>query len=100
MRILNLRIPYIVSDERKSLFNSAANLFGILRDYVQVGGSMSVAAEEAEGESGQTTDPDFQGWLHNDPMVTMNPTSRYGDDATGFLAGAEVENPELGRTDD
>lgn len=89
-----------MSNERKSLFDSAANLFGILRDYVQAGGSMSIAAEKAEGGSGQTIDPDFQGWLHNDPMVTMNPTSRYGDDATGFLTGGELENPELGRTDD
>ena len=88
-----------MSNERKTLIDSAANLFGILRDYVQAG-SISVATENAEGESDQTTDPDFQGWLHNDPMVTMNPTSRYGDDATGFLAGAEIENPELGRTDD
>lgn len=89
-----------MSNERKSLFDSAVDLFGILRDYVQAGGSMSVAAEEAEGESDQTTDPDFQGWLHNDPMVTMNPASRYGDDATGFLAGAELENPDLDRMDD
>ena len=35
MRILTLRIPYIVSDDRKSLLDSAANLFAILRGYVQ-----------------------------------------------------------------
>ena len=49
---------------------------------------------------GQTTDPDFDGWLVNDPIVTFNPASRYGDDATGFLAGGERENPELPKNDD
>ena len=49
---------------------------------------------------GGTTDRDFDGWVANDPMVTLNPASRYGDDATGFLAGAEAENPELGGKDE
>lgn len=89
-----------MSDDRKSLLDSAANLFAILRGYVQAGIAMPVAAETAEGQSDQTTDPDFKRWLVNDPMVTMNPTSRYGDDATGFLAGSDLENPELGRADD
>ena len=38
--------------------------------------------------------------LVGDPMVTMNPASRYGDDATGFLSGSELENPDRDRTDD
>ena len=51
-------------------------------------------------KSGSSTDRDFDGWVANDPMVTMNPASRYGDDATGFLAGSEVENPDIGDKDD
>lgn len=49
---------------------------------------------------GASTDHDFDGWIANDPMVTLNPASRYGDDATGFLAGSELENHELGKTED
>lgn len=49
---------------------------------------------------GESTDRDFDGWVANDPMVTLNPASRYGDDATGFLAGAESDNPELGGKDE
>jgi len=48
----------------------------------------------------QTTDPDFDGWLVNDSMVTFDPASRYGDDATGLLAGGERDNPELAKNDD
>lgn len=40
------------------------------------------------------TDPDFDGWVANDPMVTMDPASRYGDDATGFLSGREDDDPK------
>lgn len=50
-------------------------------------------------ESSPSTDSDFDGWVVNDPMVTLNPASRYGDDATGFLAGSEGENAELGGKD-
>ena len=44
--------------------------------------------------SGSRVDPDFPRWIVNDPMVTLNPASRYGDDATGFLGGSERDNPE------
>ena len=37
--------------------------------------------ERAQLERG--VDPDFIGWLHNDPMVTANPANRYGKGARG-----------------
>ena len=84
--------------ERPSLLESfsdwIATLGGILRNVF----AWPVVDDNAE--SRQTTDPDFDGWVVNDPMVTLNPASRYGDDATGFLAGSELENAELGRTED
>lgn len=46
------------------------------------------------GEQARTTAPDFDGWVANDPMVTMDPASRYGDDATGFLSGREDDDPK------
>lgn len=58
------------------------------------------SAQDVKAETAQSTDTDFDGWLANDPMVTLNPASRYGDDATGFLDGSKVENPELRRMDD
>lgn len=50
------------------------------------------ADDAGKGESAPAPDPDFDGWVANDPMVTLNPASRYGDDATGFLAGPESES--------
>ena len=45
-------------------------------------------------------DPDFEGWLHGDPMVTGNPASRYGDDAPGYLTGNGLGSLEIGAADD
>ena len=45
-------------------------------------------------------DPDFEGWLRNDPMVTGNPASRYGDDAPGYLTGNGLGSLEIGAADD
>lgn len=48
----------------------------------------------------RTIDPDFEGWLHNDPMVTGNPASRYGDDAPGYVTGNGLGSLEIGAADD
>lgn len=48
----------------------------------------------------QKGDPEFEGWLHNDPMVTGNPASRYGDDAPGYLTGNGLGSLEIGAADD
>ena len=53
-----------------------------------------------EGGRGIDPDPDFEGWLHNDPMVTGNPASRYGDDAPGYVTGNGLGSLEIGAADD
>lgn len=45
-------------------------------------------------------DPDFEGWLHGDPMVTKNPTSRYGDRTPGYITGNGLGSMEIGAADD
>jgi hypothetical protein len=61
---------------------------------------LALPAGEDGSASGRSVDPDFDGWVANDPMVTLNPASRYGDDATGFLTGSESDNPQPGTKDD
>jgi len=63
---------------------------------------LSIAAEPNHESAGadRGIDPDFEGWLHNDPMVTGNPTSRYGDDAPGYLTGNGLGSLEIGAADD
>jgi len=56
--------------------------------------------EQLDCEKEPTVDPDFEGWLHSDPMVTGNPASRYGDDAPGYLTGNGLGSLEIGAADD
>jgi hypothetical protein len=56
--------------------------------------------EVVAGFSDTPVDPDFDGWVHNDPMITGNPASRYGDDAPGYLTGNGLGSLEIGAADD
>ena len=62
--------------------------------------SMAAEPDDASAETNRSIDPDFEGWLHNDPMVTGNPASRYGDDAPGYLTGNGLGSLEIGAADD
>lgn len=48
----------------------------------------------------QDLDPDFLGWLRNDPMVTENPANRYGRGARGYVTGNGRGSLEIGAADD
>ena len=87
-----------MSADRKSLLDSITGWFATLGEGLR--NALVLPVGDDRGESGPNKDRDFDGWVSNDPMVTLNPASRYGDDATGFLAGSEAENPELGDKDD
>lgn len=87
-----------MSADRKSLLDSVTDWLATLGESLR--SVLALPKVDDKGESGPSVDRDFDGWVANDPMVTLNPASRYGDDATGFLAGSEVENPELGGKDD
>ena len=86
--------------DRKSLFDFATDWLTMLGERLRSVTTLPAADGTGKGTAGRSRDLDFDGWVANDPMVTLNPASRYGDDATGFLAGSELENPELGRTED
>ena len=45
-------------------------------------------------------DPDFKGWLHGNPMVTKNPTSRYSARSPGYMTGNGLGSLEIGAADD
>jgi hypothetical protein len=53
-----------------------------------------------QSEVDRQIDPDFQGWLHGDPMVTNNPASRYGNRTPGYITGNGLGSMEIGATDD
>jgi hypothetical protein len=60
--------------------------------------SPPLVPDDERAESDRGIDPDFIGWLHNDPMVTGNPASRYYDDAPGYLTRNGRGSLEIGRS--
>ena len=56
--------------------------------------------DDERAQSDRGIDPDFIGWLHNDPMVTGNPASRYYDDAPGDLTRNGRGSVEIGSSID
>ena len=89
-----------MNEDRKSLLDSAIDWFAILGQGLRAAIALPMGGEAAAGASDQAADPDFEGWLHDDPMVTGNPASRYGDDAPGYLTGNGLGSLEIGAADD
>lgn len=85
---------------RNSLLDFAAEWFAILGAGLRSVFTLPTVEEHDSGDPVQSTDLDFEGWLHNDPMVTGNPASRYGDDAPGYLTGNGLGSLEIGAADD
>ena len=82
-------------------FNEAVtDWFAMLWLELRAGLSTSAQPDQESAEADGGIEPDFDRWLHNDPMVTGNPASRYGDDAPGYVTGNGLGSLEIGAADD
>ncbi|MCU0973226.1 MAG: hypothetical protein MUF80_04630 [Burkholderiales bacterium] len=79
-----------------SLAEFVASLGAQVRAALAVGVNRDSAAKEGE----QHVDPDFEGWLHSDPMVTGRAASRYGAHAPGYLTSNGRGSLEVGAAED
>ena len=62
--------------------------------------SMPLLSDDERAEADRRIDPDFDGWLHGNPMVTKNPASRYCDRAPGYMTSNGLGSLEIGAADD
>jgi len=67
---------------------------------LRVGLSSPMFDEAAVAEARKHIDPDFYGWVRNDPMVAGNSASRYCDDSPGYLTRNGLGSLEIGAADD
>jgi len=83
-----------------NLQQSLGDLFSALR--VQLCAALSVAPDSGSRgeESDPGIDPDFEGWIRNDPMVTGNPASRYRSQPPGYLTSNGRRSLEIGAAED
>jgi hypothetical protein len=81
---------------RESLFGFFGSLGGQLRAALFTG----IAEDECNRSAERPVDPEFEGWLHNDPMVTGNPASRYRSQPPGYLTSNGRGSLEIGAAED
>ena len=90
----------VVSIEPKSLREYLTDSFANLAITIRTALSTPLVPDGESAETDRVIDPDFVGWVHNDPMVTGNPASRYYDDAPGYLTSNGLGSLEIGAADD
>jgi hypothetical protein len=89
-----------VSIEPKSLREYLTDWFANLVFSIRAALSMPLLSDDERAVADRRIDPDFNGWVHNDPMVTRNAASRYYDRTPGYFTGSDLGSMELGSADD
>ena len=71
-----------------------------LRVQVRAALAVGIDREPAGGEREQHVDPDFEGWLRGDPMVTGDAASQYHSRRPGSLTRNGRGSLEVGAAED
>ena len=95
-----MRVDHPMTEKGTAISESLSHWVASLAACVRVALSSAPEPHDDTDRADTSIDPDFEGWLHNDPMVTGNPASRYGDDAPGYLTGNGLGSLEIGAADD
>ena len=89
-----------MSIEPKSLREYLTDWSANLATTIRAACSMPLVSDDERAEADRRIDPDFIGWVHNDPMVTENPANRYGKGARGYITSNGRGSLEIGAADD
>jgi len=89
-----------MNEDRKSLLESLTGWVAALGVSLRAAFSSPIIDEGIAADAERQIDPDFEGWLHGDPMVTKNSASRYGDRTPGYITGNGLGSMEIGAADD
>lgn len=90
----------VVSIEPKSLREYLTDWLSNLAVSIRAAFSTPLDPDDERAQLERGVDPDFIGWLHNDPMVTENPANRYGKGARGYITSNGRGSLEIGAVDD
>jgi hypothetical protein len=84
----------------RSIWAALIEFVANLRVQVRVALAVGIDREPAGSEPEQHVDPDFEGWLRGDPMVTGDAASRYHSRAPGYLTRNGRGSLEVGAAED
>ena len=89
-----------MSIEPKSLPQYLTDWFANLVFSIRAAFSTPLDPDDERTQLDRGVDPDFIGWLHNDPMVTGNRANRYSKGARGYMTSNGRGSLEIGAADD
>ena len=89
-----------MSDDRKSIYQSLIDWVDALGVDLRAAVNSPILVDADLAEAKNYVDPAFEGWLHNDPMVTGNRANRYGKGARGYMTSNGRGSLEIGAADD
>ena len=89
-----------MSIEPKSLPQYLTDWLSSLALSIRAAFSTPLDPDDERAQLDRGVDPDFIGWLHNDPMVTGNRANRYGKGARGYMTSNGRGSLEIGAADD
>lgn len=84
----------------RSIWAALIEFVANLRVQVRAALAVGIDQEPAGSEREQHVDPDFEGWLRSDPMVTGDAASRYHSRAPGYLTRSGRGSLEVGAAED
>ena len=84
----------------RSIWASLVEFIATLRVQVRAALAVGIDQEPAGSEREQHVDPDFEGWLRSDPMVSGDAASRYHSRAPGYLTRNGRGSLEVGAAED
>jgi hypothetical protein len=87
-------------DRFNTFYTSLVDYLGGIGVGLRVALSTLGESDEADEDADYGIDPDFEGWLHGNPLVTKNPMSRYADRTPGYITGNGLGSMEIGAADD
>ncbi len=90
----------IMINDRKSLRESLIDLLGTLGVKFRAALATGIAKDDGSSKAESPVDPEFEGWLNNDPMVTGNHASRYRSQPPGYLTSNGRGSLEIGAAED
>jgi hypothetical protein len=83
----------------KFLREHLTDWFANLATTIRAAMSMPLLSDDERAEADRRIDPDFNGWVHNDPMVTRNAASRYYDRTSDYVTRSGPGTMEIGAAD-
>ena len=82
------------------LRNSLSDFFGSVVTQVRAAFAVGVVSQGDALQAERLIDADFKGLLDGDPMVVGNPSSRYSNDAPGYITRNGLGSLEVGASKD